>query len=164
MGRGKCQRWEAVQKINMYSPIVSNLHAVMDGLNKKNFDLCINMLNENSNNINNNNIIMKHISSEIVSFVSCQLWMLIFLRQCRFFLYSSLQLTLQKKNFKVTLSFMLLMICVGYNYSEDRVVIDGKLVTSRGPGTTFEFALAIVELLVSKEKKDSLIPPMLVKL
>jgi len=59
---------------------------------------------------------------------------------------------------------LLMMICVGYNYSEDRVVVDGKLVTSRGPGTTFEFALAIVELLVSKEKKDSLIPPMLVKL
>jgi len=56
------------------------------------------------------------------------------------------------------------MICAGYSYSEDRVVVDGKLVTSRGPGTTFEFALTLVELLVSKEKKDSLIPPMLVKL
>ena len=59
---------------------------------------------------------------------------------------------------------LLVVICAGYNYSEDRVVVDGKLVTSRGPGTTFEFALALVELLVSKEKKDSLIPPMLVKL
>jgi len=57
-----------------------------------------------------------------------------------------------------------MMICAGYSYSEDRVVVDGKLVTSRGPGTTFEFALTLVELLVSKEKKDSLIPPMLVKL
>jgi len=56
------------------------------------------------------------------------------------------------------------VICAGYNYSEDRVVVDDKLVTSRGPGTTFEFALTLVELLVSKEKKDSLIPPMLVKL
>lgn len=26
----------------------------------------------------------------------------------------------------------------------DRVVIDGKLITSQGPGTTFEFALAII--------------------
>lgn len=52
----------------------------------------------------------------------------------------------------------------GYNYSEDRVVIDGKLVTSRGPGTTFEFALALVEILAGKEKRDSLIAPMLVKL
>jgi len=61
--------------------------------------------------------------------------------------------------------FILLVLhCAGYKYSEDRVVVDGKLVTSRGPGTTFEFALTLVELLVSKEKKDSLIPPMLVKL
>ena len=52
----------------------------------------------------------------------------------------------------------------GYQYSDDRVVIDGKLVTSRGPGTAFEFALTIVELLQGAEKKDSLIPPMLLKL
>ena len=52
----------------------------------------------------------------------------------------------------------------GYQYSEDRVVVDGKVVTSRGPGTTFEFALTLVELLVGKEKKDSIIPPMLVKI
>lgn len=42
--------------------------------------------------------------------------------------------------------------------------MDGKIVTSRGPGTTFEFALALVELLVGKEKKDSIVPPMLLKL
>jgi len=52
----------------------------------------------------------------------------------------------------------------GYTYSEDRVVVDGKLITSRGPGTTFEFALAIVEMLEGKEKRDSLVAPMLVKL
>lgn len=52
----------------------------------------------------------------------------------------------------------------GYSYSEDRVVVYGKLITSRGPGTTFEFALAIVEQLAGKEKSDSLVPPMLVKL
>jgi 4-methyl-5(b-hydroxyethyl)-thiazole monophosphate biosynthesis len=27
----------------------------------------------------------------------------------------------------------------------DRVVVDGRLITSQGPGTAFEFALAIVE-------------------
>ena len=35
-----------------------------------------------------------------------------------------------------------------YDYCEDRVVVDGTLVTSRGPGTCFEFALKLVELLV----------------
>ena len=52
----------------------------------------------------------------------------------------------------------------GYTYSEDRVVLDGKLVTSRGPGTCFEFALALVEELQGKETRDSIIPPMLLKL
>lgn len=32
-------------------------------------------------------------------------------------------------------------------YSEDRVVVDGPLITSRGAGTAEEFALAIVEYL-----------------
>lgn len=43
------------------------------------------------------------------------------------------------------------------------MVTDGKLITSRGPGTTFEFALKIVETLVGKEKRDSVAAPMLVK-
>ncbi|XP_077998289.1 Parkinson disease protein 7 homolog [Glandiceps talaboti] len=51
-----------------------------------------------------------------------------------------------------------------YKYQEERVVIDGKLITSRGPGTTFEFALAIVEALQGKEEKEKIIPPMLIKL
>ncbi len=41
-------------------------------------------------------------------------------------------------------------------YSEERVVIDGKLVTSRGPGTAMEFALALVEILAGKEKVSEL--------
>lgn len=52
----------------------------------------------------------------------------------------------------------------GYQYSEARVVQDGKLITSRGPGTTFEFALKIVENLEGSEKAESLIPPMLLKI
>ncbi|OWF41064.1 protein DJ-1-like [Mizuhopecten yessoensis] len=51
-----------------------------------------------------------------------------------------------------------------YIYVEERVVQDGKLITSRGPGTCFEFALKIVENLKGKEQADSLIPPMLVKM
>jgi putative intracellular protease/amidase len=33
-------------------------------------------------------------------------------------------------------------------FSEDRVVRDGLLVTSQGPGTAIEFALNLVELLI----------------
>jgi len=37
-------------------------------------------------------------------------------------------------------------------FSEDRVVRDGLLVTSQGPGTAIEFALKLVELLMGKDK------------
>ncbi|ONK81123.1 uncharacterized protein A4U43_C01F25550, partial [Asparagus officinalis] len=36
--------------------------------------------------------------------------------------------------------------------SENRVVVDGNLITSRGPGTSMEFALAIVEKFFGREK------------
>ncbi|CAL1686557.1 unnamed protein product [Lasius platythorax] len=38
-----------------------------------------------------------------------------------------------------------------YEYLEDKVVIDGNLITSRGPATAFAFGLAIIEKLLSKE-------------
>lgn len=44
----------------------------------------------------------------------------------------------------------------------DRVVVDGKVVTSRGPGTALEFSLALVEQLVGKAKADELRAGMLV--
>jgi 4-methyl-5(b-hydroxyethyl)-thiazole monophosphate biosynthesis len=34
------------------------------------------------------------------------------------------------------------------------VVCDGKLITSRGPGTAIDFALTLVELLAGKTKRD----------
>lgn len=34
---------------------------------------------------------------------------------------------------------------------ENRVVVDGNLITSRGPGTSMEFALAIVEKLFGRQ-------------
>jgi 4-methyl-5(b-hydroxyethyl)-thiazole monophosphate biosynthesis len=37
------------------------------------------------------------------------------------------------------------------NFSEDRVVVDGNLITSRGPGTAAEFAEAIVTYLVDDQ-------------
>ncbi|XP_059487477.1 Parkinson disease protein 7-like [Neocloeon triangulifer] len=50
-----------------------------------------------------------------------------------------------------------------YTYLQDRVVVDGNLITSRGPGTALEFALAITEALVGKEQADSLANGMLLK-
>lgn len=37
-------------------------------------------------------------------------------------------------------------------YSDDRVVVDGRLLTSRGPGTAIEFALALVVELCGPER------------
>ncbi|PSN69009.1 DJ-1 [Corynespora cassiicola Philippines] len=50
----------------------------------------------------------------------------------------------------------------GWEYSDDRVVVDGKVVTSRGPGTALLFSLTIVELLAGKEKRDEVAGPMVV--
>lgn len=36
----------------------------------------------------------------------------------------------------------------------DKVVVDGKLITSQGPGTAIEFGLKIVEMLEGKEKSE----------
>ena len=38
-------------------------------------------------------------------------------------------------------------------YEEKAVVIDGKVITSRGPGTAMDFTLELIELLVGKEKR-----------
>ncbi len=37
------------------------------------------------------------------------------------------------------------------SYKEDRVVVDGQIITSRSPGTAMEFAMKLVEILVGKE-------------
>ena len=47
-------------------------------------------------------------------------------------------------------------------FSEDRVVVDGLITTSRGPGTALEFSLALVEQLVSAEAAAGLRAGMLV--
>jgi 4-methyl-5(b-hydroxyethyl)-thiazole monophosphate biosynthesis len=43
-----------------------------------------------------------------------------------------------------------------------RVVVDGKCVTSQGPGTALEFALTLVALLLGEEKAQEVAAPMLV--
>lgn len=40
----------------------------------------------------------------------------------------------------------------GSDYREDRVVVDGPVVTSRGAGTAMEFALELVRILAGTEK------------
>lgn len=38
--------------------------------------------------------------------------------------------------------------------TQEAVVIDGKVVTGRGPGLTFDFALQLLEILAGKEKRQ----------
>lgn len=40
------------------------------------------------------------------------------------------------------------------NSTGDAVVVAGKVITSRGPGTAMDFALTLIEQLVGKEKRD----------
>ncbi len=51
----------------------------------------------------------------------------------------------------------------GAIYQEKTVVEDGKVMTSRGPGTAVCFALAIVERLVGREKANAVKEAMLVR-
>ncbi|KAI9560665.1 hypothetical protein GHT06_011615 [Daphnia sinensis] len=52
-----------------------------------------------------------------------------------------------------------------YKYIDDeRVVVDGNVTTSQGPGTAFEFALSLVKQLAGKEAAEPLVNQMLLKL
>jgi 4-methyl-5(b-hydroxyethyl)-thiazole monophosphate biosynthesis len=50
----------------------------------------------------------------------------------------------------------------GATYEEKTVVVDGRVLTSRGAGTALAFGLSIVEKLVSREKAVSIRESMLV--
>jgi 4-methyl-5(b-hydroxyethyl)-thiazole monophosphate biosynthesis len=43
------------------------------------------------------------------------------------------------------------------NYSDDRVVVDGNVVTSRGAGTAVEFAAQLVRMLTSPENANDIL-------
>ncbi|XTI88987.1 DJ-1 protein [Cenococcum geophilum] len=49
----------------------------------------------------------------------------------------------------------------GWSYSSERVVVDGRVVTSRGPGTALLFALTIVEMLCGTQKREEVAGPMI---
>ena len=42
----------------------------------------------------------------------------------------------------------------GFTHSTEAVVVDGRVVTSRGPGTAMDFALTLIELLCGKAQRD----------
>jgi protein DJ-1 len=48
-----------------------------------------------------------------------------------------------------------------FRYVENHVVMDGSLVTSRGPGTSFAFALTLIEILVGKAKREEVEKPLM---
>lgn len=50
-----------------------------------------------------------------------------------------------------------------YTYCDDNVVVDDNLVTSRGPGTAFDFALKLAELMKGAATATKLRKDMLVK-
>lgn len=43
---------------------------------------------------------------------------------------------------------------------DDPVVVDGNIITSRGPGTAMDFALRLVELLLGKTVRDNVEKPL----
>ncbi|XP_019193862.1 PREDICTED: protein DJ-1 homolog A-like [Ipomoea nil] len=49
------------------------------------------------------------------------------------------------------------------NAVESRVQVDGNVVTSRGPGTVMEYAVALVEQLYGKEKADEVSGPLVMR-
>jgi len=46
------------------------------------------------------------------------------------------------------------------DYLQQAVVIDGKLITSRGPGTAMDFALTLIEQLLGREKREQVEAPL----
>ena len=43
----------------------------------------------------------------------------------------------------------------GLEYLEQPVVVDGGIITSRGPGTAMDFALRLIEILTDRKQRDT---------
>jgi protein deglycase len=52
----------------------------------------------------------------------------------------------------------------GVLYLDDRVVVDGNIITSKSPGTAMEFSLKLVEILYGRERMDTVNKGVLAKL
>lgn len=52
---------------------------------------------------------------------------------------------------------MIMMMC---RSAEERVVVAGNCVTSRGPGTAFEFSLELIDQLLGAEQAAAVAGPM----
>ena len=48
-------------------------------------------------------------------------------------------------------------------HTDQPVVVDGNVITGKGPGLTLDFALALVEILLGKAKRDEIAGQLLVK-
>lgn len=48
-------------------------------------------------------------------------------------------------------------------HTEESVVVDGNIITGRGPGLTIDFALKLVEVIAGKPKRDEVAAGLLVK-
>jgi len=49
----------------------------------------------------------------------------------------------------------------GSQFVQDAVVTDGKVVTSRGPGTAMDFALTLIERLLGADKREEVENPLI---
>lgn len=49
----------------------------------------------------------------------------------------------------------------GLQYLEEAVVMDGHIITSRGPGTAMDFALTLIEILAGEQKRHEVEGPLL---
>jgi 4-methyl-5(b-hydroxyethyl)-thiazole monophosphate biosynthesis len=65
---------------------------------------------------------------------------------------------------KATIHPLVKEMLTGGQYTEERVVVDGKLITGQAPGSAMEFAMKLVEILAGKDKMEKVNEEVLAKL